>query len=111
MPWQTVRSLGEEAIAAIIKRVRLARSKRVDVTLEVVTIRQVDTRQYPWVSRQRRLHQEKQPPCTRCRRARRECVFGPSRYSTKGQKNRANTSEPEQAPCGNHAHHPSTAHA
>ncbi|KAK8248287.1 hypothetical protein HDK77DRAFT_442074 [Phyllosticta capitalensis] len=41
-----------------------------------------------------------QPPCTRCRRARRECVFGPSRYSTKGQKNRANTSEPEQAPCG-----------
>ncbi|KAK7525278.1 uncharacterized protein IWZ02DRAFT_230630 [Phyllosticta citriasiana] len=41
-----------------------------------------------------------QPPCTRCRRARRECVFGPSRYSSKGAKKHANSSEPDQTPLG-----------
>ncbi|KAK7544141.1 uncharacterized protein J3D65DRAFT_608645 [Phyllosticta citribraziliensis] len=41
-----------------------------------------------------------QPPCTRCRRARRECVFGPSRYSTKGAKYQANSSEPDQTTLG-----------
>lgn len=33
-----------------------------------------------------------QPPCTRCRRARKECVFGPSRFASRG--NTSNSTSP-----------------
>ncbi|OJD35932.1 c6 transcription factor [Diplodia corticola] len=40
-----------------------------------------------------------QPPCTRCRRARKECVFGPSRFTSRGNNANSSTS-PTADPSG-----------